>query len=265
MASTFCQLTSRNHTTGWGDSDGILVAAEKQPQPDAKGMVTIKARIVKRIVDPEWQMRDIDACLNYLMSEPGVDTTRVGLWGSSYGGGHVLATAAKDPRVKCVVTQIGSINTHANWINRHPQFRGEKGIRDLASKHARGELYPWDLQKPKGLDGMPNLPKTVFEHTRNTIDAVKDIRVPVMILAAEKEELFHNSKNSELVYNMLKDKVPTELDYLPGQHYDAYGGESYKKGLARATEWFKIYIGDQSMLLPTAAPVAVVAAAPAKL
>lgn len=33
---------------GWGDSDGILVAAEKQPKPDANGLITIKARAVRR-------------------------------------------------------------------------------------------------------------------------------------------------------------------------------------------------------------------------
>jgi len=99
-----------------------------------------------------------------------------------------------------------------NWINRHPEYRGEVAIRRLASKQARGEVFPWNLSKPKGLDGMPNLPKVVFEHTRNTLDAIKLLRVPVMILPAEKEELFPNSKNSELVYEMLKTQVPTEID-----------------------------------------------------
>jgi dipeptidyl aminopeptidase/acylaminoacyl peptidase len=84
----------------------------------------------------------------------------------------------------------------------------------------------------------------VFEHTRNTIDAVKNIRVPVLILPAEKEELFPNNKNSELVYDMLKSQVPTDIDYLPGTHYDAYGGESYKKGLKRAVDWFTLYLGN---------------------
>ena len=34
---------------GWGDSDGILLAAEKQPTPDsATGLVSIKARVVRK-------------------------------------------------------------------------------------------------------------------------------------------------------------------------------------------------------------------------
>ena len=34
---------------GWGDSDGVLIAAEKHPSPDpSTGLVTIKARPVRR-------------------------------------------------------------------------------------------------------------------------------------------------------------------------------------------------------------------------
>lgn len=234
---------------GWGDSDGVLVSIGKQPKPDpATGLVSVNAKPVRRIVDPEWQLRDADSALNFLLSEPDVDTSRVGVWGSSYGGGHALVLATRDNRVACVVSQIGSINTHANWVNRHPQYRGVAAIHDLAAKHARGQVNVWDISKPHGLDGMPNLPKTVFEHTRNTLQAAREIQVPVMILAAENEELFMNSKNSELVYNMMKDRVPAELDYLPGKHYDAYGGESYKKGVKRALDWFTVYLGSKEML-----------------
>jgi len=166
-----------------------------------------------------------------------------------------LAYAARDSRVHCIVCHIGAINAHANWINRHPQYRGEKAIRELAAKQSRGEIFPWQLSKPKGLDGMPNLPKTVCELTKTNLDGASEVRVPVMLLAAKKEETFHNSKNSDLVYNMLKDsdlvynmlkdKVPVVLEYLPGAHYDAHDGEAYKKGVARAIDWFRTYVGDQ--------------------
>jgi dipeptidyl aminopeptidase/acylaminoacyl peptidase len=201
-----------------------------------------------RIIDSEWQYRDADSAWNYLLSEPGVDASRCGVWGSSFGGGYALTLAGRDPRVKCIVIQIAAVNAHANWINRHPQYRGEQAIRDLAAKHARGEVYPWHLSKPKGLDGMPNLPKTVFDHTRTVLDATKDIRSPVMLLAAQNEETFHNSKNSDLIHNMLKDKVPTDFDYLPGTHYDAYDKAAYTKGVGKALDWFRTYLGDHEML-----------------
>jgi dienelactone hydrolase len=235
---------------GWGESDGVLVNAQipgsKQPKPDVDGTTTMKVRIVRKIIDPEWQLRDIDSALNYLVTVDGVDVNRIGIWGSSFGGGNALAIAARDARVKVVVCQIGSINTHINWINRHPERRGEQSIRKLASEHARGEVMPWNLSKPAGLDGMPNLPKVVFEHTRNTVDSVRNIRVPVMLLAAEKEELFPNEKNSSLVYDMIKDRVPATLEFLAGTHYDAYGA-SFGKSVERALHWFNLYIGNVTM------------------
>ena len=35
-----------------------------------------------------------------------VDAERIGVWGSSYSGGHVLVVGAIDRRVKCVVSQV---------------------------------------------------------------------------------------------------------------------------------------------------------------
>ena len=241
---------------GWGESDGVMVAADgKQPKPDVDGFATVKVRIVRKIIDPEWQYRDLESALDFLATYPGVDVSRIAVWGSSFGGGHALRLAANDARIKAVVCQIGAINAHANWINRHPQYRGAVAIRDLAAKHAKGEVMPWNVARPEGLDGMPNLPKVVFSHTPLVMEAVSRLHVPVMILAAEKEETFHNSKNSELVFDMIKERVPAELDYLPGNHYDAYGQPAYGKGVARATQWFQTYIGNPDTAASAAAVI----------
>ena len=41
------------------------------------------------------------------------DKERIGIWGSSYSGGHVLVVGAIDRRVKCVVSQVPLISGHA--------------------------------------------------------------------------------------------------------------------------------------------------------
>ena len=140
----------------------------------------------------------------------------------------------------------GSIDTHANWINRHPQHRGAKAIAALRSAQARGTAFPWTLVNPQGLDGAPNLPKVVFEHT--PLAHVDKIAVPTLILAAEKEELFKNEQNSELVYEKMRLQgtgAPVQLGYLPGGHYDAYGQPAFGIGSKRAVEWFSLYLGNQ--------------------
>jgi len=57
-------------------------------------------------IDPEQQIRDFRDAITYAQSRDDVDADRIGIWGSSYSGGHVLVVAARDRRVKCVVSQV---------------------------------------------------------------------------------------------------------------------------------------------------------------
>jgi hypothetical protein len=43
------------------------------------------------------------------------DPKRLGIWGSSYSGGHVLVVAAIDRRVKCVVSQVPAVSGWQNF------------------------------------------------------------------------------------------------------------------------------------------------------
>ena len=47
---------------------------------------------------PEEQIEDIRNALCYLESRPDVDPSRLGLYGTSFGGGNVAATAAIEAR-----------------------------------------------------------------------------------------------------------------------------------------------------------------------
>ena len=49
---------------------------------------------------------DMIRAIDYLVTRPDIDATRIGLAGTSQGGGIVLAVAALDPRVKAVVAHV---------------------------------------------------------------------------------------------------------------------------------------------------------------
>ena len=51
------------------------------------------------------QREDWQAALRFVRSLPEVDSSRVVLWGTSFGGGHVIATAAVDHEVVAAVAQ----------------------------------------------------------------------------------------------------------------------------------------------------------------
>ncbi|MGH7864490.1 MAG: alpha/beta hydrolase, partial [Candidatus Binataceae bacterium] len=100
---------------GWGESDAKLAPVGDVLKPDESGHVTARMRAVRDVVDPFDQIRDIANCLDFLEGEPQVDTGRIGLWGSSFGGGHVSFMAAHDLRVKAIVAQVGAQQPGATW------------------------------------------------------------------------------------------------------------------------------------------------------
>ena len=54
------------------------------------------------MVDPIDQTTDLANVVSWVYAEPQCDREHIGLWGSSYSGGHVIYVAARDPRVKAV-------------------------------------------------------------------------------------------------------------------------------------------------------------------
>src|SRR5204862_4748675 len=65
-------------------------------------------------IDPWEQVRDYRHAITYACTRKEVDAERIGIWGSSYSGGHVLVVGANDRRVKCVSAQVPLISGHRN-------------------------------------------------------------------------------------------------------------------------------------------------------
>lgn len=57
-------------------------------------------------MDVRRQLADWRAAVAHARSLPGVDRSRIALWGTSFSGGHVVAVAASDPALDAVVSQI---------------------------------------------------------------------------------------------------------------------------------------------------------------
>ncbi|WP_409435937.1 alpha/beta hydrolase [Mycobacterium sp. SMC-14] len=58
----------------------------------------------RQLLDVGMQLADWSAAVDFAHTLAGVDRNRIGLWGTSFGGGHVIATAAR-LRVAAVVAQ----------------------------------------------------------------------------------------------------------------------------------------------------------------
>src|SRR6266404_6423960 len=98
-------------------------------------------------LDPWKQLRDYRNAITFVQTLDGVDPERIGIWGTSYAGGHVLVVAAVDRRVRCVVAQVPTIN---GW---------QTTLRRIAPQALRGQRDAWDADRLERYKGNP--PKMV--------------------------------------------------------------------------------------------------------
>ncbi len=49
---------------------------------------------------------------------------------------------------------------------------------------------------------------------------------------------FSREKNGKALYESVAGRVETNYLVLPGKHYDIYRGESYRRTLKAAQDWF---------------------------
>lgn len=220
---------------GWGGSDGRIIAAADTPMLTEAGEQTRKVRVLREVVDPVDQIADVRNAFAWLIAEPGVDPARVGLWGSSYGGGHVTSAAGMDPRVKAVVAQIGGYG--------HPR---EDWYRDLAYKRmsdkARGVLDP---PIPQGVDGSPGLrgtPDVARQFGHAPLEYARKITAPILFIDAEFEEYNEPALQGGAAYEIVRASgVPTERRTFPCTHYKVYD-QYLVEARQMALDWFKQYL-----------------------
>jgi fermentation-respiration switch protein FrsA (DUF1100 family) len=86
----------------------------------------------RQVIDVAAQHEDYRAAVRFVRGYPGVDPERVALWGTSLGGGHVLAVAAADPRLKAVVSQVPLIDGWHRGRNVRQRLNGDVAARTLA-------------------------------------------------------------------------------------------------------------------------------------
>ena len=69
-------------------------------------------------VDPWRQIADWRRAVSYLEGRPEVDAGRIGLWGTSYAGGHAIVMGATDRRLRAVVAQVPTISGFEQGLRR---------------------------------------------------------------------------------------------------------------------------------------------------
>lgn len=74
-------------------------------------------------LDPWQQIADYRNAITYVESRDDVDTDKIGVFGISYSGGHVLILAATDPRVKAVASVVPVVDGYETMRRDHGALR----------------------------------------------------------------------------------------------------------------------------------------------
>jgi dienelactone hydrolase len=220
---------------GWGESGGRVVLKDPAT-PSRRDGKPYTAEVIEQrdLIHPWERIQDVVAMLSWAVAEPDVDAKKIGLWGTSYGAGHVLHVAAHDERVRAIVTQVGSFDSRRGGSVAETW-------REYGTKRARGELPPPvpTPRTPGRLYGFP-----VVEHLLHyaPVEQAGLLRADqaVLIIAAEKEELMDNREHGEKVHARVAG--PKQYVVIPGiSHFEIYT-KAFDQATKLATDWYEKYL-----------------------
>jgi pimeloyl-ACP methyl ester carboxylesterase len=240
---------------GWGESDGKISATGPLP-PDASA-TTLPVRIVRGVLDSVSWPTDVQHALDYIEGEVGVDVNRIGLWGSSFGGGVVMCVAANDPRVKCVVSQLGAYDMRGSDVagGGGLPFWTREELRQCALKQARGAEAPF-LTVPKSITDAQKLswPQYVSVSPdvrfHNPMEFASRVKVPTLLIDAGDEPHWDIRQQGEQVFRTIEASGNAAVEYrvIPGVGHDMdtyrfMSGSGNERLLTEyAIEWFDRYL-----------------------
>jgi fermentation-respiration switch protein FrsA (DUF1100 family) len=210
-------------------------------------------------VDPYNQIRDYRHAITYACTLPEVDSSRIGIWGTSYTGGHVLQVAAIDKRVKCVVSQVPVVSGYRNLqraipMDRLPEllalFVADRQARFAGKAPAKVPVSSTDSNEfsafpgKNAYDAFQGAPKWVNSVTLRSLEmflehdalsyADKIGPMPLLMIVEDVDTLSAVDLSLE-AYSRAQE--PKNIVFFHGGHFDAYVRDQAVTARA-ASDWY---------------------------
>jgi fermentation-respiration switch protein FrsA (DUF1100 family) len=219
-------------------------------------------------IEPWEQVRDYRTAITYATTLAETDVNRIGVWGSSYSGGHVLVVAAIDRRVKAVVSQVPLISGYDNVralvrsdfldvyrdgfdAERLSRFQGNAPTMVpvvaedpmVPSALPTADSFQWFTET--GAGRAPNWKNEVTMRTiealgeYNPVDYIAQISPTPLLLMPARNDTLTPSRFAIAAYE--KALEPKKLEILPGGHFDAYV-KGFEASSHPALQWFLAHL-----------------------
>lgn len=203
---------------GWGESDGRVALESGAPAQ------------VRAYIDPLEQTEDWFNAVSYAATAPMVDARRIGVLGPDLAGGHVIAVAAGDPRVKAVVSEV-------TWADTRPAKPYDADPEEtIALSYAQASAIA-SGQAPYPAGGKPVAAKLM---RWAPVDLAGEVKAPALFVLAQDEELFSNPFNGQRACERVQG--PRKLVMLSKlTHFGIYGA-GREQAIDAAIDWFDRYL-----------------------
>ena len=215
-------------------------------------------------IDPHMQLEDYKNAITWATQQPMVDANRIGIWGSSYSGGHVLHLGAFDRRVKCVVSQVPLTNAMDNFrrLVRADFFPGTQAwlAGDRTETYTTGKINYFPVVAPQGTPsalptqesydwftkaGATRAPNWKNQQTVRSVELALEYipsagiqyisPTPLMMIVAQNDTL---TPTDLAIEAFGRAREPKQLVIIPGGHFDAYVS-GFEQSSTPALNWFK--------------------------
>ena len=204
--------------------------------------------------DPFVQMHDMRDVVTYAGMLEQVDPARIGIWGTSYSGGHVLVVAAVDRRVKCVVSVVpvtsGSavvrrLSGDLAWEERTAAFNAarERELRGEGTQYAPQTTLEETIRYFEQLDPprenkISVVSQEMFGEYEPVAYMAKIAPTPLLMILTDHDLRVFTDLQLAAYAQALE---PKRLVMLQGGHYDPYLG-LFEPTAAASAEWFGAHL-----------------------
>jgi fermentation-respiration switch protein FrsA (DUF1100 family) len=218
-------------------------------------------------VDPWRQIADWRRAIIYLETLDVVDPERIGLWGTSYAGGHAIVLGATDRRLRCVVAQVPTISGYEQGLRRiapenvsaieevfadddRAQLRGEAPRRQAVV--SADSSVPASYRTKDAIEFyLQTVPEGAWENNV-TVRSTRASRMyepghwisrvsptPLLMVVATRDTITLTDLELAAYERALQ---PKRLVTIEGGHFDPYQSR-FRQSSEAAAEWFKLHLG----------------------
>jgi len=256
MASGFAGVRGGLHSYGYPQAfaaAGIATLLFDNPHLGASGGEP------RQELDPVKQQRAYRDGITFLAAHDAVDADRIGIWGTSYSGGHVLVVGAQDRRVKAVVSQAMTISGHANTLRRNSpaeyaalaarfaedrlrRFRGEPPTMVQAFSPESASYQRTMARPPEGREGWRNeITLRSWEHYDSYEPAafIERISPTPLLMIVGIDDTMTPATDALAAYE--RALHPKKLVLVPGEHYAVYD-DQFATTAGAARDWFQEHL-----------------------